>query len=139
MSLRMQLAPLPVISQSMSWLMRSCGISVMLDLQPQGFRLPHDNERVHLMACSADNSHTLIVGSKFKDFLKRHLNFAHVRPMSHIRNACSSLETLDADDKFFCDTCQSYQEAQRRMKIKKLPPVLCLHLKRFKYIEQYER
>ena len=52
---------------------------------------------------------------------------------------CSSTETLDADDKFFCDVCQCLQEAQKRMKIKQLPQVLCLHLKRFKYIEQHDR
>ncbi|KAK9808564.1 hypothetical protein WJX73_009169 [Symbiochloris irregularis] len=51
----------------------------------------------------------------------------------------SSTETLDADDKFFCDKCQCLQEAQKRMKVKMLPRILCLHLKRFKYIEQYDR
>lgn len=52
---------------------------------------------------------------------------------------CSSTETLNAEDKFFCDACSGLQEAQKRFKIKVLPPVLCLHLKRFKYIEQYDR
>lgn len=51
----------------------------------------------------------------------------------------SSTETLNAEDKFFCDACSGLQEAQKRFKIKVLPPVLCLHLKRFKYIEQYDR
>lgn len=51
----------------------------------------------------------------------------------------SSTETLDAEDKFFCDHCQCLQEAQKRMKVKQLPRILCLHLKRFKYIEQYDR
>jgi ubiquitin carboxyl-terminal hydrolase 12/46 len=47
----------------------------------------------------------------------------------------SSNETLDAADKFSCDACACKQEAQKRMRIAKLPPVLCLHLKRFKYVE----
>ncbi|KAK9845683.1 hypothetical protein WJX84_010743, partial [Apatococcus fuscideae] len=51
----------------------------------------------------------------------------------------SSTETLNAEDKFFCDACSGLQEAQKRFKIKVLPPILCLHLKRFKYIEQYDR
>ncbi|WOK97636.1 ubiquitin carboxyl-terminal hydrolase 3 [Canna indica] len=51
----------------------------------------------------------------------------------------SSTETLMADDKFFCDKCRSLQEAQKRMKIKKPPNVLVIHLKRFKYIEQLGR
>ena len=52
---------------------------------------------------------------------------------------CSATEPLDGDDKFFCDACKGLQDAQKRMKIKVLPRVLCLHLKRFKYIEQQDR
>lgn len=48
----------------------------------------------------------------------------------------SSTELLEKQDKFFCDACCSLQEAERRMRIKKLPRVLALHLKRFKYIDQ---
>ncbi|MQL83041.1 hypothetical protein Taro_015534 [Colocasia esculenta] len=51
----------------------------------------------------------------------------------------SSTETLNAEDKFSCDKCCSLQEAQKRMKIKKLPHILVIHLKRFKYIEQLGR
>ncbi|KAH7287676.1 hypothetical protein KP509_32G069000 [Ceratopteris richardii] len=51
----------------------------------------------------------------------------------------SSTETLNAEDKFFCDKCCSLQEAQKRMKIKVAPQILALHLKRFKYIEQLAR
>ncbi|KAL4379548.1 hypothetical protein GQ457_02G017070 [Hibiscus cannabinus] len=51
----------------------------------------------------------------------------------------SSTETLNAEDNFFCDKCCSLQEAQKRMKIKKPPHILVIHLKRFKYIEQLGR
>ncbi|KAL7598371.1 ubiquitin carboxyl-terminal hydrolase 4 [Lactuca sativa] len=51
----------------------------------------------------------------------------------------SSTETLNAEDKFFCDKCCSLQEAQKRMKIKKQPHILVIHLKRFKYMEQLGR
>ncbi|CAL9233470.1 unnamed protein product [Arabidopsis halleri] len=51
----------------------------------------------------------------------------------------SSTETLHAEDKFFCDKCCCLQEAQKRMKIKKPPHILVIHLKRFKYIEQLGR
>jgi len=58
-------------------------------------------------------------------------------------NACmrnfSSIESLRGDNKFFCDNCCSLQEAKKRMRIKRLPNVLALHLKRFKYIEQLGR
>ena len=48
----------------------------------------------------------------------------------------SSTETLQDDEKFFCDTCGRKQEADKRMRIASLPPVLCLHFKRFKYVEK---
>ncbi|PIN10990.1 Ubiquitin-specific protease [Handroanthus impetiginosus] len=51
---------------------------------------------------------------------------------SCLKNFCST-ETLNAADKFFCDKCRSLQEAQKRMKIKKPPRILVIHLKRFKY------
>ncbi|CAD6260682.1 unnamed protein product [Miscanthus lutarioriparius] len=57
---------------------------------------------------------------------------------SCLKNLCST-ETLNAEDKFFCDKCCSLQEAQKRMKIKKAPHILVIHLKRFKYIEQLGR
>ena len=47
----------------------------------------------------------------------------------------SSTETLGGADKFSCDKCCCKQEAQKRMRVASLPPVLCLHLKRFKYVE----
>ena len=51
----------------------------------------------------------------------------------------SSTEIMQGDEKFHCDNCCSLQEAQRRMKVKELPQVLAIHLKRFKYIEQLQR
>lgn len=51
----------------------------------------------------------------------------------------SSTETLNGDDKFFCDKCCSLQEAQKRMRVKLPPRVLALHLKRFKYMEHLGR
>ena len=49
------------------------------------------------------------------------------------------MEELNGEDRFFCDACKGLQDAERTMKIKALPRVLCLHLKRFKYIEQQDR
>jgi ubiquitin carboxyl-terminal hydrolase 9/13 len=42
-------------------------------------------------------------------------------------------------NKFHCDNCGGLQEAEKRMKIKRLPRVLALHLKRFKYTEDLQR
>jgi ubiquitin carboxyl-terminal hydrolase 9/13 len=69
----------------------------------------------------------------------------------------SASEMLAQRNKFFCDSCCSLQEAEKRlvilpfsrhpcltigilrMKIKRLPNVLTLHLKRFKYQEDVQK
>lgn len=51
----------------------------------------------------------------------------------------SKSEMLQQRDKYSCERCCSLQEAEKRMKIKKLPNVLALHLKRFKYQEDVQR
>ena len=51
----------------------------------------------------------------------------------------SEEEMLCERNKFHCDRCGGLQEAEKRMKIKKLPKILALHLKRFKYTEDLQR
>lgn len=51
----------------------------------------------------------------------------------------SDEEMLCERNKFHCDRCGGLQEAEKRMKVKRLPKVLTLHLKRFKYTEDYSR
>lgn len=51
----------------------------------------------------------------------------------------SAEEMLCERNKFHCDNCGGLQEAEKRMKIKKLPKILTLHLKRFKYSEDLTR
>eukprot|EP00756_Hemistasia_phaeocysticola_P034238 Hpha_TRINITY_DN16512_c2_g4::TRINITY_DN16512_c2_g4_i1::g.134752::m.134752/K11842/USP12_46; ubiquitin carboxyl-terminal hydrolase 12/46 len=46
---------------------------------------------------------------------------------------------MDRDNKFMCDRCRSLQEARRSLRIKRAPPVLAIHLKRFKYVEEHGR
>ena len=54
-------------------------------------------------------------------------------------NRFSQQEMLRERDKFFCDNCGGLQEAEKRMKIKRLPKILALHLKRFRYTEDMQR
>lgn len=49
----------------------------------------------------------------------------------------SEEEMLCERNKFHCDKCSGLQEAEKRMKIKRLPQILALHLKRFEYNEDY--
>ena len=51
----------------------------------------------------------------------------------------SEEEMLCERNKFHCDNCGGLQEAEKRMKIKRLPKILALHLKRFKYTEDLAR
>jgi ubiquitin carboxyl-terminal hydrolase 9/13 len=51
----------------------------------------------------------------------------------------SEEEMLCERNKFHCDRCGGLQEAEKRMKIKRLPHILALHLKRFKYTEDLRR
>ncbi|KAI9750459.1 MAG: serine/threonine protein kinase, CMGC, CDC2/CDK sub [Chaenotheca gracillima] len=50
----------------------------------------------------------------------------------------SEEEMLCERNKFHCDKCAGLQEAEKRMKIKRLPRILAFHLKRFKYTDDYE-
>lgn len=51
----------------------------------------------------------------------------------------SEEEMLCERNKFHCDNCGGLQEAEKRMKVKRLPRILALHLKRFKYTEDLQR
>lgn len=101
------------------------------------------------------------VSSKDEDFFDLQVDVDQNTSITHCLKCFSNTETLCSDNKFKCDHCSSYQEAQvnfrdlkwfiwkfslnftyviqKRMMLKKLPMILALHLKRFKYVEQYNR
>ncbi len=43
-------------------------------------------------------------------------------------------ETLDGDEKWFCPKCKEFHSAVKKLDLYKLPPILIIHLKRFKSI-----
>lgn len=79
------------------------------------------------------------VSSKDESFLDLSLEIFQNSSITHCLRNFSATETLSKGDKFYCDTCCSLQEARKRMRLKKLPNILVVHLKRFKYIEQIQR
>lgn len=79
------------------------------------------------------------VSSKDEHFFDLQVDVDQNTSITHCLRCFSNTETLCSDNKFKCDNCCNYQEAQKRMRVKKLPMILSLHLKRFKYMEQYNR
>lgn len=79
------------------------------------------------------------VSSKDESFLDISVDVEQNTSISYCLKNFSCTETLCSEQKYFCETCGSKQEAQKRMKVKKLPQILALHLKRFKYVEQQQR
>jgi len=75
------------------------------------------------------------ITSKDESFLDLSVDIEQHTSLSSCLRNFSSSEILCAKNKFFCDSCGSLQEAEKRMKVKKLPNILALHLKRFKYQE----
>ncbi|KAM7359486.1 ubiquitin-specific protease 12/46 [Cochliomyia hominivorax] len=79
------------------------------------------------------------VSSKDEHFFDLQVDVDQNTSITHCLRCFSNTETLCSDNKFKCDNCCNYQEAQKRMRVKKLPMILALHLKRFKYMEQFNR
>ncbi|CAI2348114.1 unnamed protein product [Caenorhabditis sp. 36 PRJEB53466] len=79
------------------------------------------------------------VSSKDEDFLDLSIDVEQNTSITHCLRVFSETETLCGDQKYFCETCSSKQEAQKRMRIKKPPQLLALHLKRFKYVDTLNR
>ncbi|KAL5460375.1 hypothetical protein EMCRGX_G033821 [Ephydatia muelleri] len=79
------------------------------------------------------------VRSKDEDFLDLSVDIDQNTSLTHCLRMFSCSETLCADSKYYCEQCCSKQEATKRLRVKKLPQILALHLKRFKYMEQLHR
>ncbi|XP_059483102.1 ubiquitin carboxyl-terminal hydrolase 46 isoform X1 [Neocloeon triangulifer] len=79
------------------------------------------------------------VSSKDEHFFDLQVDVEQNTNINHSLRCFSNTEILCSDNKFKCDNCRSYQEAQKWMRVKKFPMILALHLKRFKYVEQYNR
>jgi len=75
------------------------------------------------------------VTSRTESFLDLSIDIEQNTSVTHCLKNFSSVETLRGSDKFYCNVCRSLQEAERRMRVKTVPQILVVHLKRFKYVE----
>ncbi|KAJ4470816.1 hypothetical protein J3R30DRAFT_3710720 [Lentinula aciculospora] len=79
------------------------------------------------------------VSSRDESFIDLSIDIEQNSSLTACLRQFSASEMLCQKNKFFCDACCDLQEAEKRMKIKKLPNVLALHLKRFKYQEDLSK
>uniref|UniRef100_A0ACB8FHV9 Ubiquitin carboxyl-terminal hydrolase 12-A n=1 Tax=Sphaerodactylus townsendi TaxID=933632 RepID=A0ACB8FHV9_9SAUR len=79
------------------------------------------------------------ISSKDEDFIDLSVDVEQNTSITHCLRGFSNTETLCSEYKYYCEECRSKQEAHKRMKVKKLPMILALHLKRFKYMDQLHR
>lgn len=59
--------------------------------------------------------------------------------LTYSLNNFSRLEILSHQNKFYCNTCLSLQEAVKTIKLKSTPDVLIINFKRFKYDDKVDR
>ena len=74
-----------------------------------------------------------------ESFLDLSINVEEDSTVTDCLQNFSVREMLGQKNKFFCDSCGGLQEAQKWMRIKKLPNIFALHLKRFKYQEEQSK
>ncbi|KIM32495.1 hypothetical protein M408DRAFT_327043 [Serendipita vermifera MAFF 305830] len=79
------------------------------------------------------------VSSRDEMFLDLSIDIEQNSSVTACLRQFSASEMLCQRNKFFCDSCCGLQEAEKRMKIKRLPNILALHLKRFKYQEDLNK
>ncbi|CAF4158973.1 unnamed protein product [Rotaria magnacalcarata] len=79
------------------------------------------------------------VSSKDENFLDLSIDVEENTSITTCLRVFSNIETLSGESKYYCEICSSKQEATKRMRIKKLPRILALHLKRFKYFEVFKQ
>ncbi|GAA5885971.1 hypothetical protein JCM5296_007047 [Sporobolomyces johnsonii] len=79
------------------------------------------------------------VTSRDEAFLDLSIDIEQNSSVTSCLRQFSASEMLCQRNKFSCDKCCGLQEAEKRMKVKKLPNLLALHLKRFKYEEDLRR
>jgi ubiquitin carboxyl-terminal hydrolase 12/46 len=74
-----------------------------------------------------------------EDFLDLSVDIDQNTSITSSLKKFSKSELLCRESKYFCEVCCSKQEATKSLRVQKLPQILVLHLKRFKFMEQVGR
>ncbi|OMJ11739.1 putative ubiquitin carboxyl-terminal hydrolase creB [Smittium culicis] len=75
------------------------------------------------------------VTSRDETFFDLSVDISNNTSVTNCMRQFAAGEIMNQNNKFLCENCGTLQEAERRMRIKRLPNILALHLKRFKYKE----
>lgn len=73
------------------------------------------------------------VTEREEPFLDLSVEVEHNSTLKGCIESFGATEVLRHGEKYFCDSCGSLQEAERKLRIGCLPPLLAVHLKRFKF------
>jgi len=76
------------------------------------------------------------VSHREENFVDLSLDIEDCTSITHCLRQFSKSELLAGQEKYMCDNCHCRQEAFKSMKIRSLPQVLVLHMKRFKYMDR---
>jgi ubiquitin carboxyl-terminal hydrolase 9/13 len=111
---------------------------------PNGTRSPNTTRWVHELFEGTLTSETKCltcenISQRDEAFLDLSVDLEQHASVTSCLRKFSEEEMLCERNKFHCDNCGGLQEAEKRMKIKRLPKILALHLKRFKYTEDLQR
>lgn len=115
-----------------------------MPVNPTGTKSPSNTGWVHELFEGTLTSETKCltcenVSQRDEAFLDLSVDLDQHSSVTSCLRKFSEEEMLCERNKFHCDNCGGLQEAEKRMKIKRLPRILALHLKRFKYTEDLAR
>ncbi|KAM6057348.1 ubiquitin carboxyl-terminal hydrolase 12-like isoform 2-T2 [Theristicus caerulescens] len=114
-------------------------LNTIADLLQEEKKQEKQNGKLQNGSIESEGGDKTDLTSKDEDFLDLSVDVEQNTSITHCLRGFSNTETLCSEYKYYCEQCRSKQEAQKRMRVKKLPMILALHLKRFKYMDQLHR
>ncbi|KAH7137189.1 hypothetical protein B0J13DRAFT_73597 [Dactylonectria estremocensis] len=135
---KMQLQPEDGLKQSVETALGAAVVNQAAGIQSPGTGWVHDifegvlTSETKCLTCET-------ASQRDETFLDLSIDLEEHSSVTSCLRKFSAEEMLCERNKFHCDHCGGLQEAEKRMKVKRLPKILTLHLKRFKYTEDYSR
>ncbi|RLN41516.1 hypothetical protein C2845_PM01G06000 [Panicum miliaceum] len=87
----------------------------------------------HVTRCSSCGKDSA-ASSKIEDFYELELNIKGLNNLEESLDDYFSQEALDGENQYFCESCQKRVDATRCIKLRSLPPVINIQLKRYVFL-----